>query len=223
MRAVLLDAFGTLLEMDPPAPRLRRLLAAAGYAHPEERVAAALAAEIRHYRRHHDRGRDARSLAALRAECAAVLARELGGEVPAPARLVPLLLDSLRFRLAPDALPALDALERAGVALAVVSNWDCGLPRVLRDLGVAHRFAAISVSAVVGARKPDPAIFLHALGLLGVAPGRALHCGDLPEADCLGARRAGIRAVLVDRAGTLPDGPCPRIGDLAEITRWIRI
>lgn len=217
MEAVLLDAFGTLLEMDPPAPRLRRLLADAGYEHSEQRVAAAVAAEIRHYRLHHDRGRDAASLAALRVECAAVLAGELGGRAPSPDRLAPLLVDSLRFRLAADALPALDALERGGVALAVVSNWDCGLPGVLADLGVAHRFAAVSVSALVGARKPDPAIFRHALDALGVAPARALHCGDQPRLDCLGARRAGVRAVIVDRAGRLPPGPCPRIRDLSEI------
>ena len=222
VEAVLLDAFGTLLELEPPAPRLHRLLADAGYEHPLERVAAAITAEIRHYRRHHDRGRDAPSLAELRAECAGVLARALDGRAPPGPDLVPMLLDSLRFRLAPDAVPALDALARAGVALAVVSNWDCSLGEVLEDLGVAHRFAVVSVSALVGARKPDPVIFHHALTRLGVAPARALHCGDRPEFDCLGARNAGLRAVLVDRAGALPDGPCPRVRSLVEVARWAR-
>ncbi len=101
--------------------------------------------------------------------------------------------------------------------LAIVSNWDCALPEVLRALGVAERFELVAVSAVVGARKPDPAIFLHALGRMGVAPAAALHCGDLPEADCIGARRAGVRAVLVDRRGAHADGPCPRLSSLAEL------
>jgi putative hydrolase of the HAD superfamily len=85
---------------------------------------------------------------------------------------------------------------------------------------VAHRFGAISVSAQVGVGKPDPAIFHDALARLGVAPGAALHCGDLPHTDCLGARRAGVRAVLLDRRGTLPEGQCPRLSGLGELSLW---
>lgn len=217
MDAVLLDAFGTLLDLRAPAPRLRALLAGAGHGHPEERVARALAAEVRHYRRHHDRGRDAASLAALRRECAAVLGQVLGPDVPPLERLTEMLVESLRFDLLPDALPCLDALAVRGVRLAVVSNWDCSLPAVLAELGIAERFAAVSVSALVGAGKPDPAIFRDALARLRVPAARALHCGDLPERDCAGARRAGIRAVLIDRAGRLPDGPCPTIRALTDL------
>lgn len=215
--AVLLDAHGTLLELEPPVPRLRAALAREGHRHDEASVGAALAAEIRHYRRHMDRGRDAPSLAALRLECAEVLAAALGGRAPAPARTAEILVDSLRFRLFPDALPALDALGRAGVALAVVSNWDHGLADVLERLGVADRFGAVVASATAGAAKPDAAIFHAALARLGVPPARALHCGDLPAKDCLGARRAGLTAVLIDRAGALADGPCPRVRTLVEL------
>lgn len=215
--AVLLDAYGTLVRLDDPAGRLRRLLAAEGHEHPAERVAAALADEIRHYRAHHDEGRDASSLAALRLRCAAVLAQGLGTDVPPPGRLSEILVEALRFELLPDALPALDALAAAGIALAVVSNWDCSLAAVLAGLGIGDRFAAVAVSAVVGAAKPDPAIFRYALDALGVPAERALHCGDRPEYDCAGAHRAGVRAVLVDRARRLDDGPCPRIAVLTEI------
>ena len=218
--AVLLDAYGTLVHLDDPAGRLGALLAAEGYAHPPERVAAALAEEILHYRAHHDEGRDRESLAALRLGCAAVLAGGLGGEVPPLERLAEILVAALRFDLIPDVLPALDALAAAGLRLAVVSNWDCSLAAVLEGLGVADRFAAVSVSALVGAAKPDPAIFRHALRAMGIAPERALHCGDRPEYDCTGARRAGLRAVLVDRAGRLADGPCPRIAALIELVEW---
>jgi putative hydrolase of the HAD superfamily len=218
---VLLDAYGTLLRLPPPAPRLRELLAADGHPHPEERVAAAVAAEVRHYRRNHGRGRDAASLAALRRECAAVIARELGGDAPALERLADMLVASLRFELMPDAVPALDALAARGARLAVVSNWDCSLPRVLSGLGVGDRFAAIATSAVAGAAKPDPAIFLGTLARLGVAPGDALHCGDSPDHDCAGARAAGIAAVLIDRDGRAPPGPCPRIAALTELAEMI--
>lgn len=219
--ALLLDAFGTLLHLDDPAPRLGALLAAEGRPHPPDRVAAALAAEIAYYRRNLQRGRDAAALAALRLECAGVLAEGLGDDVPPPTRLAQLLVEALRFTLAPDAIPALDALARAGVPVAVVSNWDCSLPEVLDGLGLGGRFAAVCASASVGAAKPDPAIFLHALGILGVGPERALHCGDSPGADCAGARAAGLDGVLIDPSGVLAPGPCRRVGSLVELALWI--
>mgnify|MGYP002784854863 CR=1 FL=1 len=216
-RAVLLDAFGTLLLMPPPAARLRELLAAEGHPHPEARVRAALAEEIRYYRAHHDRGRDRDSLRELRRDCARVLAACLGGAAPPPERLAELLVASLRFELAPDAPAALEALSGAGARVGVVSNWDCSLPDVLRDLGVAGAVDAVVTSAVAGASKPDPAIFRAALDELGVAPGEAIHCGDDPAKDCAGARAAGIRAVLLDRSGTLAAAGCPRITSLGEL------
>jgi putative hydrolase of the HAD superfamily len=217
VEAVLLDAYGTLLALEPPAPVLRALLAAEGYDHPEEAVAAALVAEILHYRVHHDRGRDAASLAELRRDCARIVAHHLGGAAPPLPRLADLLVTSLRFVLLPDARPALDALAAAGLRLAVVSNWDCSLPEELERLGIAGRFEAIGVSALVGASKPDPALFRFVLERLGVGPGAALHCGDRPDKDCQGARQAGLAAVLVDREGALADGPCPRIRSLTEL------
>ena len=220
-RVVLLDAYGTLLRLPPPAPRLRALLAAEGHEHAEARVAEAVAAEVRHYRRHHDRGRDPASLAALRRECAGVIADELGGDAPPLDRLAELLVDSLRWELMPDARPALDALAARGLQLGVVSNWDYGLPDVLAALGVADRFAVVATSAAAGAAKPDPAIFLGALALLGAAPGEALHCGDSPRFDCAGARAAGVAAVLVDRDGREAGAPCRRIRSLTELPEVI--
>ncbi len=118
-------------------------------------VGRALRAEIRHYKANHLRGRDPASVDALRLECAGVLADALGSGAPAPAVLLPLLLDSLRFRLLPDAAPALDALAAAGVPVCLVSNWDVSLRGVVERLGIADRLAAVCVSAEVGAAKPD--------------------------------------------------------------------
>lgn len=221
VEAVLLDAYGTLVRLDDPVGRLAGRLAADGHRHPPDRVAAALRAEVLHYRAHHDEGYDPPSLASLRLRCAAVLAEGLGDDVPPLPRLTEILVDALRFDLLPDALPALDAMRDAGLRLGVVSNWDCGLGDVLDGLGVGDRFGVVATSAVVGAGKPDPAIFHHALGALGVAPSAALHCGDLPEYDCAGAAAAGVRAVLIDRDGeraTAPAGwACPTIAALPEL------
>lgn len=200
-RAVLLDAFGTLIHLEPPVPVLAALLTEAGHPAPEDRVAQALATEIRHYRSRMHIARDAAGLTALRAECGAVLAAALGPGAPDAPLATELLVQSLRFRLYDDAVPALDALQKRGVMVGVVSNWDCALPAHLDRLGVLHRFDVVAVSAVVGAAKPDPEIFLHALRTLGVAPHDALHCGDRLLEDVEGARRAGIGAVLLDRTG----------------------
>ena len=82
---------------------------------------------------------------------------------------------------------------------------------------MAGRFETVAVSAVVGAGKPHPAIFAHALDALGVPPARAVHCGDQPDADCAGARGAGLRGVLIDRSDAHPDAPCPRIRSLLAL------
>lgn len=196
---VLLDAFGTLVEMEPPAPILAAALADSGHPIDLPVVQAALREEIAHYRAHMHLGADPGGLAALRAGCGAVLARALGPGAPDPALATELLVHSLRFRLYPDAVPTLDALAGAGVRLGVVSNWDCALPDHLTRLGVADRFAVIAASAAVGAAKPDPAIFLHAARVAGVEPSRALHVGDRRVEDYDGARDAGMRALLLDR------------------------
>ncbi|MGI9539929.1 MAG: hypothetical protein ACR2N6_07260, partial [Miltoncostaeaceae bacterium] len=106
-RAVLLDAFGTLVGLEPPAPLLREALAEEGHEHSLGACERAVRAEVDHYRRHHLRGRDALSLADLRADCAGVLASELGPDTPGPSRMTELLLASLRFRALPDANDAL--------------------------------------------------------------------------------------------------------------------
>lgn len=212
---VLFDAFGTLVRMDPPAPMLARCLREEGHAVDEQRVERALRAEIAHYRARMHVGRDPEGLDALRAECGAVLARELGPGAPAPADATRMLVRSLRFRLFDDAVPALDRLAAVGVRMGVVSNWDCALPGHLQRLGVADRFEVIAASAAVGAAKPDPAIFLHALGVMGARPADALHVGDRPAEDYLGARAAGLRALLLDRSGVA--GGRDSIGTLGDV------
>lgn len=115
-----------------------------------------------------------------------------------------------------DVLPVLDELSGRGLSLAIVSNWDSYLPRLLELKGLAGRFAAVSVSAIEETGKPQPEIFQRTCRRLGVAPAEALHVGDSLREDYEGARAAGLRALLLDRAAAhegLPD----RIASLAEI------
>jgi putative hydrolase of the HAD superfamily len=101
---------------------------------------------------------------------------------------------------------SLDRLRAAGLRLGVVSNSDGRVEQALRAAGLRHYFDVVVDSALIGVEKPDPRIFQAALSALGVAPEEALYVGDLYEIDVLGARAAGIEAVLLGRseAGSHP-------------------
>jgi putative hydrolase of the HAD superfamily len=206
-RAILLDALGTLLALEPPAPRLRAVLAERfGLEVAETEAQHAIAAEIAYYRSHLDEGRDPVALAALRSRCAEALraglpARERVAEID-NAALTDALLASLRFEAFADVRPALASARRRGQRLVVVSNWDVSLDEVLDRLELGHLLDGVVTSAAVGSRKPSTAIFEHALALAQVAPPDAIHVGDSLEEDVAGARAAGIEAVLIRRDGT---------------------
>jgi putative hydrolase of the HAD superfamily len=191
IRCVLLDALGTLVELEPPWPLLA---AQTGVAVSE--AERAMRAEMRYYREHSHEGSDAESLADLRRRCAAIVSGELDRAVT-----VEQLMAAIRFRAFPDARPALDELRAMGNTVVCVSNWDVSLPSVLERCGLRDGLDGVVVSAVVGARKPDPAIFAAALDVAGCDPGEALAVGDTRAEDLEGARAAGIRALLIDRDG----------------------
>jgi putative hydrolase of the HAD superfamily len=207
VRAVLLDMFGTLVELEPPAPRLRaRLLELTGVDVGEEAAVRGFAAEIGHYLANHMQGRDEAALEALRDDCAAVLHEALGAPGVERAAVRRAMLDSLRFRVFPDVPPPLEALRARGVSLVVVSNWDWSLPEWLERAGLAELVDGVVASAVVGSAKPAPEIFRVALDVAGVAADEALHVGDSLTSDVEGAGAAGVRAVLIARRGGGPEG-----------------
>jgi putative hydrolase of the HAD superfamily len=216
--AVLLDALGTLLTFEPPAPHLRvALRERLGLEVSEAAAAAAIRAEIAYYRAHLHEGRDVASLEDLRRRSAEVMRPALGTDANTDA-LTGALLAALRFRAYPDAAPALRALRERGLRLVVVSNWDVSLHERLAETGLTGLVDGAVASAELGHAKPDRAIFEHALALAGAAPDEALHAGDSPDADVAGALAAGLRAVLVarDGAATAPAG-VPVVRSLAEL------
>ena len=222
MRALLLDALGTLLALEPPAPPLRRLLARRLDIHVSDAEARhAIAAEIAHYRAHMGEGRDERSVAALRVECAQVLrdalpASERLRAVGAPA-LTAVLMDSLRFREFDDVRDALAEVRAHRVRVVVASNWDASLPQVLHRAGLLELFDGVVSSALAGAPKPSGNVFRAALALAGAAPREAVHVGDSVDADVAGARAAGIRPVLLRRDGAPGPADIQTIASLAAL------
>jgi putative hydrolase of the HAD superfamily len=221
---ITLDALGTLVALEPPAPLLAEQLRARGVDVSEEQAEFAIAAEIAYYRAHLASGFDAAGLERLRDRCAHVLGEALeqaGVRVGAisPRELRDSLLAALRFRPYDEVPAALRALRAAGHRLVVVSNWDVSLHEMLRDAGLRGLVDAAISSAEAGAAKPDPAIFRRALELAGEPAADALHAGDSLEYDVFGALAAGLRAALLVRGGGAPVVPAgvAVVGSLAEV------
>jgi putative hydrolase of the HAD superfamily len=88
--------------------------------------------------------------------------------------------------------------REAGLQLAVVSNFDSRLHRVLEGLELMSWIDGVVVSSSAGNAKPSPEPFHLALELLQVSPADAWHVGDSEE-DARGAEAAGIRCLIVRR------------------------
>jgi putative hydrolase of the HAD superfamily len=233
----LLDALGTLVELEPPVEPLRReLRERLGVEVGAAAARAAVRAEIAFYRAHHDEASDRVRLAWLRRRAAAALRdalpQDVAARLPEPLdggpphrdddepELDPLtqaLLAALRFRPFPEVAEVLRGVRERGVRLVVVSNWDVSLHDVLERTGLRPLVDAVVISAELGVAKPDPAIFRAALDRLGAVADGAVHVGDSLEHDVAGARAAGLEAVLVARNGAAaPDG-VRTVASLAEL------
>ena len=121
--------------------------------------------------------------------------------------------DPALWHVFPEVVEVLGRLRARGLPLAVVSNWDSRLPALLDSLGLAGFFDAVLVSALEGVEKPEVEIFRRAAERLRTAAGACVHVGDSPLDDYRGAESAGMRAVLLDRAGIFAIGYL-RVADL---------
>ncbi len=106
------------------------------------------------------------------------------------------------WRVFDDVLPALQGLRARGVRLAVISNFDSRLEKILATTELADYFDAVYYSTRCGAAKPDARIFQMVLQAEGVTAAEAWHVGDAIREDVEGANAAGIKAWLIDREGT---------------------
>lgn len=211
-RAILLDALGTLLDFEPPAPHLRAaLLERTGTDIGELGAKDAIRAEIAYYRAHLHEGRDPEALLDLRIRCAEAM--ELPFATPV---VLDALLASLRFHAYDDSAPFLRAVRAAGIRTVVVSNWDWSLHERLHETGLAELVDGALASAEIGSAKPDGVIFAAALELAGTRPEETWHVGDTPDADVEGARAAGIRPFLIARDGA-PDADVRSLSELIPL------
>ena len=119
--------------------------------------------------------------------------------------------------------PALTALRAIGCRLVVVSNANGTLHRAFTRLGIHDAFDAVFDSCDEGVEKPDPRFFTLALTRTGSDPASTVHVGDLYHVDVVGARSAGLRAILVDEADLYGDCDCPRVRSIADLAAAVAV
>jgi putative hydrolase of the HAD superfamily len=122
--------------------------------------------------------------------------------------------------------PTLASLREAGHRLALVSNYNHGgvVRDALQRLGLLHHFDAVIVSGEVGYLKPSPKIFHAALDALGAKPNEAVFVGNDLENDITAPKRLGLRTVWTPYPRTSPapshpdaDAVVERLADLPKV------
>jgi len=122
--------------------------------------------------------------------------------------------------------PTLQRLRDAGYRIALVSNYaHTGvLHDALTRLGIRHHFDALVVSIDVGYLKPHPRMFEAAVEALGVRKDEAVMVGNDPECDVSGAKRAGLKTIWTPypRASPAPTHPdadvvVERLSDIPDV------
>jgi HAD superfamily hydrolase (TIGR01509 family) len=119
----------------------------------------------------------------------------------------------------PGAAAALAGLRERGLVVGCVSNSDGTVEALLERVGLRAALDFVVDSGAVGVEKPDPRIFRIALERAGVEASEAMHVGDLFPVDVVGARRAGIEAVLLDPLGRYADRGCRTAADVPAFCR----
>jgi HAD superfamily hydrolase (TIGR01493 family) len=196
IRAVVFDAFGTLVEIRDNKRPYGRLM--------------------KWIRDHHGAvaGDEARWLMTRSLDLRAVVA---AAGARAPADMLRALEHDLAIELASitafaDSAPALAGLRQRGLKVAVCSNLiACYAPPVRRVLPFA--FDAEIWSFAAGAIKPEPVIYRAVCEALALSPGEILFVGDTFDADVEGPKAFGMKALLIDR-----DQSPARPGSIAALT-----
>lgn len=118
-----------------------------------------------------------------------------------------------------DVAPALTELKSRGITLGLITNMDKDITPTLDELGLFAWLTVIVTSRDAGATKPHPDIFREALKRAGgISPAEAIYVGDQYQADALGASRAGLKGVLLDRGNYFREvTDCPRIQSLTRL------
>lgn len=123
----------------------------------------------------------------------------------------------------PDVAQVLGELRDRDIQLGIITNGGAAMQRAkIAALDLERLMSVIVISQEVGLRKPDAAIFRHALAGLDCQANEAWFIGDNPEVDVVGAVGAGLRGFWVETANfTPPAPPAERLSGLGDLLRFL--
>jgi putative hydrolase of the HAD superfamily len=230
IKAVFFDFYNTLVGYDPPQEELEaRVLRDFGIeVSPEVFRRPLVIADEFIYREHarlpiSKRSKEERG--ALYAQYHGIILKEAG--IKSSPELIAGILGklmklNLKLVLFDDVMPALAHLRELGLILGLISNVDRDITPVCQELGLSAWLQVVVTSQEVGFNKPQPEIFQAALKQAGVKSAEAMYVGDQHQIDVVGANKAGMRGILLDRHGYFEEiTDCPRIRSLTEVAEHL--
>lgn len=126
------------------------------------------------------------------------------------------------FKLYEDTIPTLKELKDKGYILGLISNIDKEVEKAYASLGFIQYLDFNVTSLEAGCEKPASGIFKLALNKANVKPEESVYIGDQYLIDIVGARNAGMNAILLDRNNWFDElTDCPRIQSLKQLSLYI--
>ena len=125
------------------------------------------------------------------------------------------------IKLYPEVMETLKQLRSMGLKIGLVTNGlESDYRQILQKTGLLDFFDVTVGIDTVGKMKPHKDIFLYALNKLKVAPSEILFVGDQLEYDYEGAKKAGLRPLLIDRDDVI-HSKAEKIGNLKKIANYL--
>jgi putative hydrolase of the HAD superfamily len=130
--------------------------------------------------------------------------------------------ENQHFFLYDDVAPVLRELASRGLKIGLISNSHRPLTSFQQHFELDGLITAAVSSSEHGFMKPHPSIFTAAMTLAGVQPSESMMVGDSLSHDIDGARRVGMRGVLVHRSSDpAPQTDVPVIRTMSELPRLL--
>lgn len=230
IKAVFFDLYNTLVGYEPPREELEaRVLKDLGIDVSPEAFRRPLVIADEFIYREHARSplskRSKEETMVLYAQYQGIVLKEAG--IDASQELIASILDKwqqVKFKMVlfDDVMPVLTHLRELGLILGLISNVDRDITPLCQELGLSALLQVMVTSQEVGFNKPQPEIFQEALKQAGVKSSEAIYVGDQYQIDVVGANKAGMQGILLDRGGYFEGiADSPRIRSLTEVAKHL--
>ena len=126
---------------------------------------------------------------------------------------------SNKWDLFEDSEPFLKELKKDDYKIIMITNATRSVYKIVSDLGLDKYLDDIVASCDLGIMKPHPRIFRIAIEKYGMPK---YHIGDIYEIDYIGALRAGVRPLLLDRPNFYDDIKAEKVNNLFQALKLIK-